>query len=380
MSRAPLPALLAVAVLLAGCGGDENSAAGGESGEPALEQVGEFDEPVFMTQPPDGGSLYVVERAGTIREVPDGGEAWVADDPALLARVEDAVAAEAGVAPGELLIDFPARESMLSVDIPLRTRAGVIERLTDEGRNVTLAVSLPPPSWRPGLDVSHTEHGAGWVWGSGRGLVTVRFEGPLTPPGPVRTFAADERSVAKAREFAREMLETWDAGDLADSVVLLVSELVTNAVVHAGTTARLELRLDPQSVRVEVEDLHPRRVLPMVVAEPTEDAEEGRGLLITFSLEPAVHTPGASRSEEISLSTGSGRCGFHWSSHSPSRITRMTRHHPGDNQGAPCDSAALFKGAWNACSLRIWVSVRSWVSVQEKWPVLHRRQSTWPVQ
>ena len=102
-----------------------------------------------------------------------------------------------------------------------------------------------------------------------------------------RTFAADERSVAKAREFAREMLEAWDAGDLADSVVLLVSELVTNAVVHAGTTARLELRLDPQSVRVEVEDLHPRRVLPMMVAEPTEDAEEGRGLLITFSLASA---------------------------------------------------------------------------------------------
>src|SRR5688500_13452410 len=102
-----------------------------------------------------------------------------------------------------------------------------------------------------------------------------------------RTFAADERSVAKARAFARDMLETWDAGDLADSVVLLVSELVTNAVVHAGTTARLELRLDTQSVRVEVEDLHPRRVLPMVVDAPADEAEDGRGLLITFSLASA---------------------------------------------------------------------------------------------
>ena len=102
-----------------------------------------------------------------------------------------------------------------------------------------------------------------------------------------RTFAADERSVAKARAFAREMLENWDAGDLADSVVLLVSELVTNAVVHAGTTARLELRLDTQSVRVEVEDLHPRRVLPMVVDAPADEAEDGRGLLITFSLASA---------------------------------------------------------------------------------------------
>jgi serine phosphatase RsbU (regulator of sigma subunit)/anti-sigma regulatory factor (Ser/Thr protein kinase) len=116
-----------------------------------------------------------------------------------------------------------------------------------------------------------------------------------------RTFAADERSVAKARAFAREMLETWDAGDLADSVVLLVSELVTNAVVHAGTTARLELRLDTQSVRVEVEDLHPRRVLPMVVDEPPEEAEDGRGLLITFSLASAWGVDYTSASKRVWL-------------------------------------------------------------------------------
>lgn len=48
------------------------------------------------------------------------------------------------------------------------------------------------PSWRPGMDVHHDEFGAGWVWGSGRGRVTVRFEGPLTPKGPVRTFAVDD--------------------------------------------------------------------------------------------------------------------------------------------------------------------------------------------
>jgi DNA polymerase-4 len=49
-----------------------------------------------------------------------------------------------------------------------------------------------PTVWRPGQDVRHDEHGAGWVWGSGLGLVTVRFEGPRTPPGPVRTFAAGD--------------------------------------------------------------------------------------------------------------------------------------------------------------------------------------------
>ncbi len=48
------------------------------------------------------------------------------------------------------------------------------------------------PEWRPGLDVEHDEHGRGWVWGAGLGRVTVRFETRDTPPGPVRTFAADD--------------------------------------------------------------------------------------------------------------------------------------------------------------------------------------------
>jgi DNA polymerase-4 len=46
--------------------------------------------------------------------------------------------------------------------------------------------------WRPGQDVRHDEYGPGWVWGSGLGRVTVRFEGPGTAPGPIRTFAVGD--------------------------------------------------------------------------------------------------------------------------------------------------------------------------------------------
>jgi DNA polymerase-4 len=46
--------------------------------------------------------------------------------------------------------------------------------------------------WAPGMDVVHAVHGPGWVWGSGRGLVTVRFETAETGPGPVKTFHADD--------------------------------------------------------------------------------------------------------------------------------------------------------------------------------------------
>lgn len=48
------------------------------------------------------------------------------------------------------------------------------------------------PSFLPGVDVEHDEHGPGWVWGSGLGRVTVRFETARTGPGPVRTFSLDD--------------------------------------------------------------------------------------------------------------------------------------------------------------------------------------------
>jgi DNA polymerase-4 len=50
----------------------------------------------------------------------------------------------------------------------------------------------------PGQDVVHPDYGRGWVWGSGLGRVTVRFETADSPPGPVRTFAVDDPALSKA--------------------------------------------------------------------------------------------------------------------------------------------------------------------------------------
>ncbi|KNX37034.1 DNA polymerase IV [Luteipulveratus halotolerans] len=52
------------------------------------------------------------------------------------------------------------------------------------------------PTWRTGQDVVHDDHGAGWVWGAGRDRVSVRFEGPRTPPGVVRTFGTDDSALS----------------------------------------------------------------------------------------------------------------------------------------------------------------------------------------
>ena len=53
--------------------------------------------------------------------------------------------------------------------------------------------------WVPGMDVVHDEHGRGWVWGAGRGIVTVRFETAETPPGPVRSLPADDPALSPWR-------------------------------------------------------------------------------------------------------------------------------------------------------------------------------------
>ena len=52
------------------------------------------------------------------------------------------------------------------------------------------------PAWNPGVDVVHAEHGRGWVWGAGRGTVTVRFETAESPGGPVRSFAEDDPALS----------------------------------------------------------------------------------------------------------------------------------------------------------------------------------------
>ncbi len=102
-----------------------------------------------------------------------------------------------------------------------------------------------------------------------------------------RTFVPDARSVGRARWFVREILDEWGVPDLTDSALLSVSELVTNAVVHAGTPVRLSLALDAVNLRIEVEDSHPGRALPLQPEARSPTAERGRGLVIVSALAAA---------------------------------------------------------------------------------------------
>ena len=61
---------------------------------------------------------------------------------------------------------------------------------SDDAEGDLLPTELPESArrhrspWVPGADVEHVERGRGWVWGAGRGVVTVRFETADTPAGP----------------------------------------------------------------------------------------------------------------------------------------------------------------------------------------------------
>lgn len=55
-----------------------------------------------------------------------------------------------------------------------------------------------PTQWPVGADVTHPEHGHGWVQGSGSGVVTVRFETRATGPGRSRTFRLPAEELAWA--------------------------------------------------------------------------------------------------------------------------------------------------------------------------------------
>jgi DNA polymerase IV len=76
---------------------------------------------------------------------------------------------------------------------------------TAEDDEVEVVLPEPPRrTWPPGADVVHDEMGAGWVWGSGSGVVTVRFETADTPPGPVRSFRVDDPALHRWEPPAEE--------------------------------------------------------------------------------------------------------------------------------------------------------------------------------
>ncbi|MEU1630152.1 ATP-binding protein [Streptomyces sp. NPDC020096] len=101
-----------------------------------------------------------------------------------------------------------------------------------------------------------------------------------------RFYPRTRRSVPAAREFARQALRDWGIRHRADEVLLCVSELATNALLHGvppGRGFQLFLRLYARDglLRVEVHDSgdgHPR------ISDAGAQDETGRGLRLVDAL------------------------------------------------------------------------------------------------
>lgn len=95
-------------------------------------------------------------------------------------------------------------------------------------------------------------------------------------------------AAAAARRVTRRVLDAWGCvGETMEDVLLVVSELVTNAVEHARPTPALRLRsvsVDGQAaVRVEVTDGGPLTRRPRWTG-PGQMDEHGRGSVIVSCL------------------------------------------------------------------------------------------------
>ncbi|MFE9449887.1 SpoIIE family protein phosphatase [Streptomyces sp. NPDC006739] len=109
-------------------------------------------------------------------------------------------------------------------------------------------------------------------------VITARAAASFEPVG---------RSVATARSFVRDTLQGWGFADIVDDAVVLTSELVTNAVVHAGTHAEVLCLRAEDGVRIEVADRYPEREVPLqgsVATMGSPDREGGRGLQLCAAL------------------------------------------------------------------------------------------------
>jgi anti-sigma regulatory factor (Ser/Thr protein kinase) len=90
------------------------------------------------------------------------------------------------------------------------------------------------------------------------------------------------RAVRQARRAAADILARWkcDAESIEDAV-LIVSEMVTNAIRHCAGAVILHLSRAADYIRIEVTDSSPHK--PRLIDAPP-DAESGRGLRIISQL------------------------------------------------------------------------------------------------
>jgi anti-sigma regulatory factor (Ser/Thr protein kinase) len=111
--------------------------------------------------------------------------------------------------------------------------------------------------------------------------------GPEPSPPGVRTafheVAGERAAVGEARRFLRRTLAEWDVdGELVDNATLCLSELVTNAVIHAQGGCLVRIELFDHDLTVTVRDAGPSGLAVVPLSDPLQ--VHGRGLQLVEAL------------------------------------------------------------------------------------------------
>ncbi|MFF8881490.1 SpoIIE family protein phosphatase [Streptomyces flaveolus] len=173
---------------------------------------------------------------------------------------------------------------------PLRLRPGTLIALTTDGlvESADADIDEGMDRFAHALTVSDPAHlglVADALLGNARrsddvALLLVRYDGmEMRPLRETWTVWRLPEAVRHARRFTHRTLRSWGvpAADI-DAVLLVVSELVTNALVHTDGTVRLDITLVGARLRVAVADASPRT--PVKPTSIGWEATGGRGILL----------------------------------------------------------------------------------------------------
>ena len=193
-----------------------------------------------------------------------------------------------GVTPDAVYLDTtllipPAATLLLYTDGLVEDRRHPIDR----GLRELLAVLDSAPTRDPDRTLDH-------ILDSGVGpqprsddvavLCLTRDAASAGPPTARRRFRGEAISASAARRFAADMLAAWGQQPLIDDALLLLDEVITNAIQHTVGDVTVHLRL-AEHLRVTVHDASIRP--PERRASPADDSDNGRGLHIIERLAAA---------------------------------------------------------------------------------------------
>jgi ATP-dependent Clp protease adapter protein ClpS len=112
-------------------------------------------------------------------------------------------------------------------------------------------------------------------------MLTARREGGGAVPQSDEREDTDVEQVSRARAEAMQHARELGRGDLAADVGLVVTELVTNAVLHGGGCTRVSVSACEGGVRVEVGD---RTRIPPVMGHEVHESLTGRGIRLVAAV------------------------------------------------------------------------------------------------